>query len=69
MKLRHVLGIIAALLSLTASGLALSRTFDRPAQPSDSKSIVVSFNNGFSDSKQDDCQQGFQAACAWLKGK
>ncbi|MEU9925068.1 hypothetical protein AB0H51_27935 [Streptomyces griseoluteus] len=26
-----------------------------------------SFNEGFADSKRDDCQQGFQPACAWLR--
>lgn len=25
-----------------------------------------SFNDGFKDSKQDDCEQGFKPACAWL---
>lgn len=28
---------------------------------------VSSFNDGFRTSKQDDCQQGFQAACEWLQ--
>ncbi|MFF9644750.1 hypothetical protein [Kitasatospora aureofaciens] len=27
---------------------------------------VTDFNDGFSDSKADDCQQGFAAACQWL---
>ncbi|MFJ5066497.1 hypothetical protein ACIQC7_08780 [Kitasatospora sp. NPDC088556] len=27
---------------------------------------VFSFNDGFSDAKWDDCQQGFAAACDWL---
>jgi hypothetical protein len=25
-----------------------------------------SFNDGFADSKQDDCEMGFQPACSWL---
>lgn len=29
---------------------------------------VTSFNDGFADSKRDDCQQGFKAACDWLQG-
>lgn len=33
----------------------------------DAKS-VADFNNGFSDSKLDDCEQGFAKACDWLKG-
>jgi hypothetical protein len=28
---------------------------------------VSGFNQGFSDSKLDDCQQGFQPACEWLQ--
>lgn len=28
---------------------------------------VSSFNDGFRDSKYDDCLQGFQNACEWLK--
>jgi hypothetical protein len=27
---------------------------------------VTSFNDGFTDAKRDDCQQGYQAACQWL---
>ena len=27
---------------------------------------VSAFNQGFADSKADDCEQGFQSACAWL---
>jgi hypothetical protein len=27
---------------------------------------VDAFNDGFRDSKQDDCEQGFQPACVWL---
>lgn len=34
----------------------------------DAKS-VADFNNGFSDSKLDDCEQGFAKACDWLKGQ
>ena len=30
-------------------------------------STVSDFNDGFATSKQDDCQQGFQPACEWLK--
>lgn len=32
-------------------------------------STVKDFNEGFADSKQDDCQQGFAPACAWLEAK
>jgi hypothetical protein len=27
---------------------------------------VSQFNQGFADSKQDDCEQGFKPACDWL---
>lgn len=30
-------------------------------------SQVSDYNDGFATSKQDDCQQGFQPACEWLK--
>lgn len=46
-----------------AVGITLSWVnIDRPDE-------VTVFNSGFSDSKQDDCQQGFIPACAWLNGK
>lgn len=32
-----------------------------------SNANVSSFNDGFSTSKQDDCEQGFIPACDWLK--
>ena len=28
---------------------------------------VRTFNDGFTDAKRDDCQQGFQPACRWLR--
>ena len=33
-----------------------------------SQGTVGSFNDGFSDSKLDDCQQGYLEACKWLQG-
>jgi hypothetical protein len=30
------------------------------------RTTVPAFNDGFSDAKLDDCEQGFQSACAWL---
>jgi hypothetical protein len=32
-----------------------------------SSTTVSDFNDGFATSKQDDCQQGYQPACEWLK--
>ncbi|MFD0407267.1 hypothetical protein [Kitasatospora sp. NPDC127116] len=34
--------------------------------PHDADNVTV-FNDGFYESKFDDCEQGFQAACEWLK--
>ncbi|WP_327068746.1 hypothetical protein [Kitasatospora sp. NBC_01302] len=30
---------------------------------------VTDFNDGFADSKHDDCEQGFAAACQWLEAR
>lgn len=30
-------------------------------------STVADYNDGFATSKQDDCDQGFQAACEWVR--
>lgn len=30
---------------------------------------VKDFNEGFADSKQDDCEQGFAPACAWIAAR
>lgn len=38
-----------------------------PAPTSTGSSQVTNFNDGFSTAKQDDCQQGDQAACQWLQ--
>lgn len=32
-------------------------------------SDVVTFNEGFADSKLDDCRRGFAPACDWLNAK
>ncbi len=34
-----------------------------PAAPVDP---VATFNDGWADAKQDDCEQGFEAACLWV---
>ncbi|MER6382124.1 hypothetical protein ACWDBD_38730 [Streptomyces sp. NPDC001118] len=31
-------------------------------------SVVTPYNDGFSDAKRDDCEQGFKPACKWLSG-
>lgn len=54
--------VIAALATVTG---ILASHHDTAAPGSTTS--VSSFNDGFSDSKADDCQQGFAAACAWLR--
>jgi hypothetical protein len=61
---------IAALIITTAWATAVTVGLieaDRSPAHLPASSSVSSFNDGFSDSKADDCQQGFAAACAWLK--
>lgn len=53
-------------------GAAASKSDKGPAGwdvVADSGDTVTDFNDGFATSKQDDCQQGFKAACDWAKGK
>ena len=52
--------LLAGLLGLSVGVLT---TWDRGADR------VAQFNEGFSDSKLDDCQQGFSSACEWLSTK
>lgn len=40
---------------------------EAPASKSTDAATVRDFNDGFIDSKKDDCQQGSQFACNWLK--
>lgn len=39
------------------------------AASTSSAASVSTFNDGFQDSKSDDCAQGFKPACDWLGGK
>lgn len=48
------------------ASLALGSLATMTTHHSDSRPTVQTFNDGFTASKQDDCQQGFQPACAWL---
>ncbi|QAX95534.1 hypothetical protein SEA_BARTHOLOMEWSD_86 [Streptomyces phage BartholomewSD] len=57
---RTILGGLAGL----ALGWALSWSLTPPAYaPTDE---VAVFNDGFADAKQDDCEQGSEAACQWV---
>lgn len=58
--------IISALVGVT---LGIAKAINPPAKPIvNTTDQVTSFNDGFADSKRDDCQQGFKAACDWLQG-
>jgi hypothetical protein len=67
--LRNLLIVIAtpfmlAFLMGAGVGLYQAATSDTPKVDR-----VAVFNDGFADSKQDDCQQGFQAACDWIAAR
>jgi uncharacterized membrane protein len=53
-------GLVAAALAVVALVGCANHTSE-PARAS-----VSRFNEGFADSKQDDCEMGFQPACSWL---
>jgi uncharacterized lipoprotein NlpE involved in copper resistance len=54
-------GLVAAALAVVALVGCANHTSE-PAHTS----VVSQFNQGFADSKQDDCEMGFQPACSWL---
>jgi uncharacterized membrane protein len=54
-------GLVAAALAVVALVGCANHTSE-PARAS----VVTHFNDGFMDAKQDDCDQGFKAACDWL---
>ncbi|MGW2539661.1 hypothetical protein ACWC5I_01985 [Kitasatospora sp. NPDC001574] len=61
---RRLLGTFAA--GFLLGGALLHAAYDvRPEPPA----AVTDFNDGFSDSKRDDCEQGFTAACQWLDAR
>ncbi|MFI8459055.1 hypothetical protein [Kitasatospora sp. NPDC085464] len=59
--------LVALLLAAAAGiGAGLITAQVAASHPQSQESSVTTFNDGFSDSKSDDCQQGFQPACDWL---
>jgi hypothetical protein len=58
------LGVLAGL----AVGCALTwgLTTSPQAPERTPSTVTVTFNDGFADAKQDDCEQGFEAACQWV---
>jgi hypothetical protein len=60
---------IAALLMGATVGLYQAVTQGKVTSTPAKIDKVATFNDGFADSKQDDCQQGFQKACDWLASR
>jgi hypothetical protein len=63
MQIRRALGAVALVSLALVSGWVMRPNPNAPAQPT---SHTVTWNEGFADSKQDDCEQGFKPACDWL---
>lgn len=57
--------VVILLIAVVALTVALMTRHTAPAAAS--TTTVSNYNDGFATSKQDDCEQGFAAACAWLK--
>lgn len=57
---------VAMLLTVTAAALLARAVTTQPHNGSSDSATVATFNDGFATSKQDDCEQGFAPACAWL---
>jgi hypothetical protein len=57
-------GICRALATTAIAVVALVGCANHTSEPVHAS--VSQFNQGFADSKQDDCEMGFQPACAWL---
>jgi hypothetical protein len=70
-----VTGFVAGLLSLAGLGASMmsasAQSGERPPLTVATLTVspVTSYNDGFTDAKKDDCEQGFQPACAWLHHK
>ncbi|MEV3860684.1 hypothetical protein AB0J38_41045 [Streptomyces sp. NPDC050095] len=61
-------GVLAAVALTGVGGFVARPTAPRPdVEQKREAAVVAQFNEGFADSKQDDCDQGFQPACDWLK--
>lgn len=54
--------LLIAVATLTITLLTHHTTTGTPATTS-----VSSFNDGYATSQQNDCQQGYAPACAWLR--
>lgn len=66
-RIAKIAAVAAIIISIFALGaLAGVLATNHHAAPAASTTSVSSFNDGWATSKQDDCQQGFTAACTWL---
>lgn len=64
MRIRRAIGAASLAVLFLTGAWVISPNPDTPAPaPVDEVSV---FNDGFTESKQDDCDQGFQPACDWL---
>lgn len=63
-RYRAIEWVVAATTVVVAVGALLAF---QGVQKSPVPVTVTSFNEGFEDSKRDDCEQGFQLACQWLE--
>ncbi len=65
-----VLAVIAASIMLAVFATAgIMSAWRAVPVATTTRGTVATFNDGYAASKQDDCQQGFQAACAWIAGR
>ncbi|WP_327424357.1 hypothetical protein OG763_38325 [Streptomyces sp. NBC_01230] len=60
--MRTLLGVLAGLVL----GCALMWGFTPAPAPAKEVDQVTVFNDGFAEAKQDDCEQGSEAACEWV---
>lgn len=58
--MRTLLGVVAGLV------LGCALTWDFSPAPAPEVDRVTVFNDGFAEAKQDDCEQGSDAACEWV---
>ncbi|MFF3793763.1 hypothetical protein ACFYXW_27580 [Streptomyces sp. NPDC001981] len=62
--MKTFIGVLAGL--VLGYVLTWTLTTPPPAPEIPAQTVTVTFNDGFADAKQDDCEQGFEAACEWV---
>lgn len=53
---------------LLGGGVVYGTTHPGASRPASKVDVVSIYNDGWTDSKQDDCDQSSVFACSWLKG-